>query len=107
MTHTVQSKETLYSIAKKYGLTVEQIISLNNLVSTNLNIGQNLIVSLPSPITPNKPTTTVKSIYEKRNVFVVEKLPKLVIIPLRFRIRPQQECKKQVYSEIITLRPTG
>jgi LysM repeat protein len=31
MTHTVQSKETLYSIAKKYGLTVEQIISLNNL----------------------------------------------------------------------------
>ena len=77
MTHTVQSKETLYSIAKKYGLTVEQIISLNNLVSTNLNIGQNLIVSLPSPITPNKPVTTVKSIYEKRNTFLVEKLPKV------------------------------
>ena len=77
MTHTVQSKETLYSIAKKYGLTVEQIVSLNKLVSTNLNIGQNLLVSLPTPITPNKPTTTVKSIYEKRKVFVVEKLPKV------------------------------
>ncbi|MFY7826328.1 MAG: LysM peptidoglycan-binding domain-containing protein [Flectobacillus sp.] len=77
MTHIVQSKETLYSISKKYGVTVEQLISLNNLVSTNLSIGQNLIVRLPSPTTPTKPSNSIKSIFEKRNVFLIEKLPKV------------------------------
>ncbi len=44
MTHTVQPKETLYSISKKYGLTVDQILQMNGMSSPNLSIGQVLNV---------------------------------------------------------------
>ena len=40
VTHTVKKGESLYSIAKNYNTTVEQIMKLNNLTSTNLSIGQ-------------------------------------------------------------------
>lgn len=43
--HEVQPKEGLYSIAKKYGVTVQQLKDWNNLSSDNLSIGQQLIVS--------------------------------------------------------------
>jgi len=38
--HTVQAKETLYSLAKKYGTTVDKIKQANNLVDNQLSIGQ-------------------------------------------------------------------
>ena len=40
--YTVQKGDNLYSIARKYGLTVEEIVKDNNLNSNNLSIGQNL-----------------------------------------------------------------
>ncbi|WP_026995229.1 LysM peptidoglycan-binding domain-containing protein [Flectobacillus major] len=77
MTHTVQAKETLFSISKKYGLTVEQLMKVNNLLSNNLFIGQNLVISLPSPVTPNVPAKPVVSSYlDTRKAFVVNKQPK-------------------------------
>ena len=39
-TYTVVSGDSLYSIAKKFGTTVDAIKSLNNLTSNNLSIGQ-------------------------------------------------------------------
>lgn len=44
VTHTVLSKETLYSISKLYGTTVEQLIKRNNLKDNNLAVGQILII---------------------------------------------------------------
>ncbi len=44
-THTVQPKEGLYGIAKKYSVTIQQIRQWNNLSSDNLKIGQELIVA--------------------------------------------------------------
>jgi membrane-bound lytic murein transglycosylase D len=38
--HTVQSGETLYSISKRYGVTVASIKSRNNLSSDSLTVGQ-------------------------------------------------------------------
>ena len=38
--HTVQKGDTLWGLAKKYGVTVEQIKKLNNLKSDVLSIGQ-------------------------------------------------------------------
>lgn len=49
MTHTVQPKETLYSISKKYGLSVDQVLQMNGLSSPNLSIGQVLNVGGSSP----------------------------------------------------------
>ena len=44
-THAVLPKENLFSISKKYGVTVDQIKNWNNLTSDNLQIGQKLIIS--------------------------------------------------------------
>jgi len=44
-THSVQPKEGLYSIAKKYKVSVQQLREWNNLNTDDLQIGQQLIVS--------------------------------------------------------------
>ena len=43
--HLVEPKEGLYSIARKYNVTVQQLREWNNLDSDNLKIGQEIIVS--------------------------------------------------------------
>ncbi len=43
-THTVKSGENLGLIAKKYGVTVKQLQTWNNLKSTNLKVGQRLAI---------------------------------------------------------------
>ncbi len=43
--YTVKPGDTLYSIAKNFGMSVEELISLNNLKSNTLSIGQQLIVN--------------------------------------------------------------
>ena len=44
-THTVQKGDTLYSLAKKYDLTVDKLKSLNNLSTTIIKVDQVLNVS--------------------------------------------------------------
>ena len=44
-TYIVKSGDTLYSIAKKFGMTVAEIKKINNLVNDNLSIGQVLRVN--------------------------------------------------------------
>ena len=59
-THTVSKGESLYSIANKYGTTVSELKSLNNLTTNNLSIGQMLL--LPGTTEENTINTyTVKS----------------------------------------------
>ena len=59
-TYTVKAGDTLYSIANKYGLTVNELKQLNNLTSDILSIGQVLNVSNSVVSTPSN-TYTVKS----------------------------------------------
>lgn len=47
-THKVASGDTLYSIARKYGLTVDELKSLNKLSNNNLKVGQVLQVKKAS-----------------------------------------------------------
>ncbi|MDB5222044.1 MAG: LysM peptidoglycan-binding protein [Chitinophagaceae bacterium] len=44
-TYAVQPKEGLYTISKRYGVTVAQLKEWNNLTDDNLKVGQQLIVS--------------------------------------------------------------
>jgi LysM repeat protein len=44
VTHIVQTKETLYSIARKYNVTVEKIQEWNKLQGADLKIGQSLVI---------------------------------------------------------------
>ncbi len=55
--YTVKKGDNLYSIAKRYGTSVSSIISLNNLTSTNLSIGQQLKL----PVSSGNITYIVKS----------------------------------------------
>ena len=59
-TYTVKAGDTLYSIAKKYGLTVSELKQLNNLTSDILSIGQVLNISNSNTSLPFN-TYTVKS----------------------------------------------
>jgi LysM domain len=73
MTHTVQAKETLFSISKKYSTTVEQLIKSNGLKSNNLFIGQVLKIDLPIPTTPTTKPAVVDTVFERRKIFQVKK----------------------------------
>ena len=42
--HTVKGGETLYGISRKYGMTVDEVVELNNLSSTSLDVDQQLKV---------------------------------------------------------------
>ncbi|MCW5911583.1 MAG: LysM peptidoglycan-binding domain-containing protein [Cyclobacteriaceae bacterium] len=45
--HTVEAKETLYSIARQYNITVQQLREWNSLTADELKIGQVLFVTQP------------------------------------------------------------
>ena len=49
--YVVKSGDTLYSIAKRYGISVDKLIQFNNLKTSDLSIGQ--ILKIPTPgVTP-------------------------------------------------------
>ncbi len=45
ITHVIQPKESLYSISKKYNVSIDELKEWNHLPDNNLKIGQQLIVS--------------------------------------------------------------
>lgn len=52
--HEVQAGETLYSLSKAYGTTVEQLKNWNRLSDNAISIGQELYVQEPQSATTNK-----------------------------------------------------
>ena len=44
-TYTVKQGDTLYNISKRFGLTVDDLKSLNNIEDNNIKIGQKLVVA--------------------------------------------------------------
>ena len=51
--HVVAPRETLFAIAQQYGLTVEELRTLNNINDNHIETGQRLIVSASGPIATN------------------------------------------------------
>lgn len=43
--YTVQTGDTLYNISKRFGLTVDELKSLNSMADNNIKIGQQLVVA--------------------------------------------------------------
>jgi len=71
-THTVAKGETLYSISKKYELTVERIKEINDLKTNALSIGQVLKISKKPTIHTVVKGDTFYSISKKYNISVKE-----------------------------------
>lgn len=57
-TYTVQSGDSLWSIAKKFNTTVDAIKSLNNLTSNSLRVGDVLKIPTETPEEPDVPDNT-------------------------------------------------
>jgi cell wall-associated NlpC family hydrolase len=68
--YTVQPKDTLYSIAKKFNLSVEELQKLNQLSGNSVNVGQVLIVPDPQKIHVVAAKETLFSIAKKYGVTV-------------------------------------
>ena len=75
-TYIVKSSDSLYSIAKKYNTTVDEIKKLNNLTSNSLSIGQILNIPLSEVVLVNeyivKSGDSLYSIANKYNTTVNE-----------------------------------
>ena len=76
--YTVKSGDTLWSIAKKYNISVEQLKKINNLSSNLLSVGQSILINEDDNI-PTKETTyivkkgdTLYSIASKFNISVIK-----------------------------------
>ena len=54
--HTVRSKETLWSLSKRYNVPVSSIKEQNSLSSDTITVGQNLLIDTPRNTTASKPT---------------------------------------------------
>ena len=57
--YTVVKGDSLYSIAKKYNTTVDEIVKLNNLKNTNLSIGQ--VLQIPEMYTTDQEDMSMPS----------------------------------------------
>ena len=73
MTYTVKQGDTLYGISNQYGVSVDDIIKLNNLKSTNLSIGQILKIPNVSGTNPDNTFTYIvkkgDSLYSIANIY--------------------------------------
>ena len=58
--HRVGQKETLYSISKQYGVTVDDLRKWNNLTNNGLKLGQELIIKTKVP-EKESPSTEIKN----------------------------------------------
>lgn len=80
--YTVEKGDTLYGIANKYNTTVDDIIVYNNLASTNLSVGQKILIPNIYTESDQYDTYTVKkgdSLYKIANEYntTVDELMKL------------------------------
>lgn len=73
--HIVQKSETLYSLSRKYGVTVAEIQKANNMGSSNaINIGQKLIIPFEKEESKseNTSTTVTKPVAQYKDYTVVK-----------------------------------
>lgn len=99
VTHTVAAKETMYSITRQYGITVEQLREWNGLQNDELKVGQTLFVSQPmnGAVKQSTPTQTITQLQTETNPVtqqvtpVVEKINVPITTPVEKTVTPPVE----------------
>lgn len=72
VTHTVEPKETLFSISKQYNVSIAELKAWNNLSNNNLEVGQQLTI-YPSESTSQKQSSIVVDSETQENTYYVVK----------------------------------
>ena len=90
--HKVVEKETLFSIARTYSVSVDELKQWNNLTSNSLSLGQELVVRKKSTtggfVKP--PVNTVPAVISKKGVHTVEAKETMFSIAKQYGITVQQ-----------------
>jgi LysM repeat protein len=82
-TYVVQKGDTLYSIARKYNVSVNDIKNLNNLTSNNLSIGTILKVPTINNIDDNIPSTNTYIVKKGDTLYSIAKKYNLTVDKLK------------------------
>lgn len=92
--YTVVSGDNLYNIAKKYNLNVKDIVDYNNLATTNLSIGQRLLI----------PTKTMSTPSEEYQTYIVKKGDNLYSIARNYNTTVDEiKRKNNLTSNILSI----
>jgi LysM repeat protein len=95
-THAVAAKETMYSIARQYGISVQQIKEWNNLPDNELKIGQMILVTQPMYSTAPKQVVTIpQSVSVSTEVLAPSK------IEISERVIGTDEVKEGGFAEVM------
>ncbi|WP_339869557.1 LysM peptidoglycan-binding domain-containing protein [uncultured Algoriphagus sp.] len=74
--HNVVPGETLFSISKKYGVSVESVMKDNGLKGNDLSVGQSLIIEPAVPVAVEKEPAPVVAVATSTEVVKTEPKPK-------------------------------
>jgi len=102
--HNVAAKETMFSITRQYGITIEQLRSWNNLQSDELKIGQALYVASPA-----NSHSQVQPPVKQPEIKQIEKAPEVITAPVEMvptiqiseNVRGSDEVKELGLAELI------
>ena len=91
--HNVMSHETMYSISKRFMVSIEKIMEINKLSTTRLSEGQVLIIPVKSERITKVPVKPVPDVYEPDDneplIFEIKERYKIaVILPLHLDYGP-------------------
>lgn len=103
--HTVQPKETMYSIARKYNLKVAQLKDINKLSSDTLRIGQQLIVNQHQAEGNRSDMlrTGVHIVSEKETLFGIARMYKLSVDDL-IALNQLKDLNVRVGQELVVIK---
>ncbi len=110
--HTVAAKETLYTVARQYGITVQQLKEWNGITGDELKLGQTLFVAQPmydtsTIVKPEVKVAEVKPIEAKETIAIVKPEVKLqpevkeTTIRISEKVTGSDEVKEGGLAELI------
>ncbi|MGN0186653.1 MAG: LysM peptidoglycan-binding domain-containing protein [Paludibacteraceae bacterium] len=89
--HVVQKNETLYGISRQYGITVEDLVEVNN-ITTTIKVGDELLI--PDKETEHAPTPSVVTVLPDTVVPVVADVVTPVVDTVKIVAAPNPNALK-------------
>lgn len=94
--HVVESKETKFSIAKKYGITIDQLESQNPEIVNGLIVGNKLAINTKAIKPANESEELMLALAEKQVVVEKTKAKTVEIDDLKDRLIVQKEMNQKI-----------